>query len=118
MNNSQGANMKIDDKEISIGQTISFKYLKESILMDIPITAEYSLENVNGKVLNIRDLLIRPLSDKTKFDNRITRSRYLLTVQLDNGHVKNFYHNRMFEINYDNFATAKGKCWIRRILGV
>lgn len=117
MNILQGEVMKIEDKEVSVGQTISFKYLKESIVSDTPIEAEYSLENVNGEILHIRDLFTDPIGEKIKFNNKITRSRYLLTIRLNNGQIKNFYHNRMFEI-HDNFSTAKKKSWIRRLFGV
>lgn len=96
---------------IVAGSRISFDYVdREEIspsLFPEHNHIKYEVESFKGKVLNVRDLRAEPLAYSTiKRKSKSERSRYFLTVQLDNGQVKSFYHNRMTNVKIKKKRTS------------
>ena len=99
------------------GSSISFNYVaREEIspsLFPEHNHIKYDVESFKGKVLNVRDLKTEPLSYNTiKRKSKSERSRYFLTVQLENGQVQSFYHNRMTNVK----IKKKRKSFIGKIV--
>lgn len=88
---------------MKIGDKIQFDYLKEQVkdnsagwnneLVDYSATSE----SYTGTVVEVRDIIEHPVSQETIQRNNIkgSRSRSLVTLELDNGDIKGFYDGRM-----------------------
>lgn len=104
-------------ENMEVGSTITFSYVeREEIspsLFPEHNHINYEVESFKGKVLNIRDLRVQPLAYSTiKRKSKSERSRYFLTVQLENGQVKSFYHNRMTNVK----IKRKRKSFVGKIV--
>lgn len=58
------------------------------------------VKDVRGSVLHVRDLEKQPLARKSPrnrpyYSRNIVRSRYLITMALNDGQTRAFYHSRM-----------------------
>jgi len=89
---------------LTIGDKIGFSYLKEvekdsSTCYGYPTLVDYSksAESYSGEVTGVRDIKEAPLSNATLQYGNIKgeRSRFIYTVELENGDVKAFYGGRM-----------------------
>jgi len=91
------------ENEMKIGDKIQFNYLKEQVkdnsagwnneLVDYSATSE----SYTGTVVEVRDIIEHPVSQETIHRGNIkgSRSRSLVTLELDNGDIKGFYDGRM-----------------------
>lgn len=88
-----------------IGDKVSFAYLKNiekdnSTCYGHPTLVNYNTnaETYKGEVTSVRDIKEQPLSSTTIAYNKNIkgdRSRYIVTMELDNGDVKAFYDGRI-----------------------
>ena len=88
---------------MKIGDKIKFDYLKEqlkdnsagwdNVLVDYSATSE----SYTGTVVEVRDIIQHPVSKETIRRNNIkgSRSRSLVTLELEDGQIKGFYDGRM-----------------------
>jgi hypothetical protein len=89
---------------LTIGDKIGFSYLKEvekdnSTCYGYPTLVDYSknAKSYFGEVTGVRDIKESPLSKATLQYGNIKgeRSRFIYTMELENGDVKAFYGGRM-----------------------
>ena len=95
------------------GDMISFMYVKE-VKDRSTFFTNYEYEEVFGTVMDIRDLKTNPLNPKTLKRSGVPRSQYMVTLQMSNGKIKNFYHSRMFDLV--NNSIPQKKSLLRRLL--
>ena len=88
---------------MKIGDKIKFDYLKEqlkdnsagwdNVLVDYSATSE----SYTGTVVEVRDIIQHPVSKETIRRNNIkgSRSRSLVTLELEDGEIKGVYDGRM-----------------------
>jgi hypothetical protein len=94
-----------------IGENVRFQYVdRERTHGPFPVNTKYEVKDYAGKVLDVRDLTEKQLSMRTVERNRLLeRSRFLVTVQFQNGQIKSFYDGRIVNVK-------KSKNFFRNIL--
>ena len=94
-----------------IGESVRFQYIdRERTYGTFPVNTKYEVKDYIGKVLDIRDLTEKQLSMQTVERNPLLdRSRFLVTVQFENGQIKSFYDGRIVNVK-------KSKNFFRKVL--
>jgi polyphosphate kinase len=94
-----------------IGENVRFQYVdREKSYSTFPATTKYEVKDYMGKVLDIRDLTEKQLQMQTVERNPLLdRSRFLVTVQFQNGQIKSFYDGRIVNVK-------KSKNFFRKVL--
>jgi polyphosphate kinase len=94
-----------------IGESVQFQYIaKEVSDSTFPTTTQYEIKDYVGKVLEIRDLTEKQIQWRTVDRNPLLeRSRFLVTVQFQNGQIKSFYDGRIVNVK-------KSKNFFRKVL--
>lgn len=90
------------------GDTVDFQYLEKTTklecnesLKDWYREVSYEVKNYSGTILEIRDTRQKPIKwQTTAYQPNIERSRYLLTVRLDNRKIHSFYDGRMINVTH------------------
>ena len=101
---------------LNIGDVVQFQYVdREKNYNTFPSNTQYSVENYAGKILCIRNVYEDPLSMRTVERNPLLdRSKFLMTVQFNDGKIKCFYCGRV--INFKVELPEKKKSFLGRIL--
>lgn len=90
------------------GDQLTFQYLEKTTklecnesLKDWYREVSYEVKNYSGTILEIRDTREKPVKWRTTaYQPNIERSRYLLTVRLDNRKIHSFYDGRMINVTH------------------
>lgn len=103
-------------ESLNVGDVVQFQYVdRERTYNTFPVNTEYSVEDYKGKILCIRDLHQDRLSMQTIERNPLLdRSKFLMTVQFNDGKIKSFYCGRV--INFKVELPEKKKSFLGRIL--
>ena len=95
---------EIEMTTLTIGDKISFEYIDRPLKRgEYPRQVEHnnSVREYSGEVTNVRDITEDKLShDTIAYNNNIKgdRSRYLVTVKMNDGEYQTFYHGRIFGV--------------------
>ena len=85
---------------LTAGTKVKFQYVDRKVdYKQLPVHTMYSVDEYEGTILEVRDVLANCLNYKT-FDRKpeIERSQYLLTVKLPDNKIKSFYDGRVINI--------------------
>ena len=95
---------EIEMTTLAVGDKISFEYMDHPVFMhEYPRQVEYSrrAREYSGEVTKVRDITEDKLNNDTiAYNNNIKgdRSRYLVTIKMDDGEYQTFYHGRIFGV--------------------
>jgi hypothetical protein len=86
--------------QLNAGNKIKFQYVDRNRDYSMyPVTVSYNIDQYEGTVLEVRDLTVKQLDRNTVARKpEIERSRYLLTVQLNDNKIQSFYDGRVINI--------------------
>lgn len=86
--------------QLTAGKKIKFQYIDRFRDVSVyPIATQYSLDNYEGTVIEVRDTEEDKLEYRTVVRKpEIERSRYLMVVKLSDNKVKSFYDGRIANI--------------------
>lgn len=103
-------------ESLNVGDVVQFQYVdRERNYNTFPVDTKYDVENYAGKILCIRNVHEDPLSMQTVERNPLLdRSKFLMTVQFNDGKIKSFYCGRV--INFKVELPEKKKSFLGRIL--
>lgn len=103
-------------ESLNVGDVVEFQYVdRERNYNTFPVDTKYDVENYAGKILCIRNVYEDPLSMQTVERNPLLdRSKFLMTVQFNDGKIKSFYCGRV--VNFKVELPEKKKSFLGRIL--
>lgn len=103
-------------ESLNVGDVVQFQYVdRERNYNTFPVDTKYDVENYAGKILCIRNVHEDPLSMQTVERNPLLdRSKFLMTVQFNDGKIKSFYCGRV--VNFKVELPEKKKSFLGRIL--
>lgn len=103
-------------ESLNVGDVVQFQYIdRERNYNTFPVDTKYDVENYAGKILCIRNVHEQPLSMQTVERNPwLDRSKFLMTVQFNDGKIKSFYCGRV--VNFKVELPEKKKSFLGRIL--
>ena len=101
---------------LNVGDVVQFQYVdRERAYNTFPVNTQYSVENYVGKILCVRNVHEDPLLAQTVERNPwLDRSKFLMTVQFNDGKIKSFYCGRV--LNFKVELPEKKKSFLGRIL--
>lgn len=101
---------------LNVGDVVQFQYVdRERNYNTFPVNTEYQVKDYMGQILCLRNLTEDPLSMETVERNpMLDRSKFLMTVQFNDGKIKSFYCGRV--INFKVELPEKKKSFLGRIL--
>ena len=101
---------------LNVGDVVEFQYVERVKNYNIfPADTRYDVESYAGKILCIRNIHEQPLSVETVDRNPLLdRSKFLMTVQFNDGKIKSFYCGRV--VNFKVELPEKKKSFLGRIL--